>query len=413
MSQDASPTQPWGRIDDQGTVYVRTGDGERVVGQWPDGDPAEAMALYTRRYEGLAVEVELLEKRIESGALGPDEAAKAVALVRGSVVDAQAVGDLDSLVARIDALAPAIDAQREVRRAARAGRVAEATTAKNRIVEEAETLATGQDWKNGADRLRALLEEWKALPRLDRGLDDALWHRFSSARTTYTRHRKSHFAEQASRRDDAQATKTQLVAEAQALQDSTEWGPTAGAYRELMRRWKAAGPAPRGTDERLWRQFRAAQDHFFAAREETNAQLDAEFGANAEVKRAILVEAEALEPLRDLAGAKAALRDLSERWEAAGKVPRGDMKELEGRMRAVEDAVHDAEQTEWDRTNPEARARADETVGKLERSIADLRTDLAKAEAAGKAKRVQDITESIQAREAWLDQAKKALSDFS
>ncbi|MFY0409278.1 DUF349 domain-containing protein [Solicola sp. PLA-1-18] len=412
MSAETSP-EAWGRIDDQGTVYVRTKDGERMVGQWPDGDPAEAMALYTRRYDGLAVEVELLEKRVESGALGPDEAGKAVALVRSSVADAQAVGDLDGLLARIDALAPAIDRQREAKRAARAERLAEATTAKTRIVEEAETLAAGQDWKSGADRLRALLEEWKALPRLDRGLDDELWHRFSSARTTYTRHRKSHFAEQASRRDEAQAVKARLVAEAEAIQDSTDWGATAGAYRDLMRRWKAAGPAPRGTDEKLWRQFRAAQDHFFSARDETNAKIDAEFGANAEVKRQILVEAEALDPEADLASAKAALRDLSERWEAAGKVPRADMKELEGRMRAVENAVRDAEQSEWDRTNPEARARADETVTKLERSIADLRADLTKAEAAGKAKRVQDLTESIEAREAWLDQARRALSDFS
>ena len=70
----SAPTHPWGRVDDEGNVYVRTGDGERLIGQWPGGDPVEAMALYVTRFEGLEVEVDLLEKRLEGGTLTPDDA---------------------------------------------------------------------------------------------------------------------------------------------------------------------------------------------------------------------------------------------------------------------------------------------------------------------------------------------------
>ncbi|MCW2769100.1 MAG: hypothetical protein JWR27_533, partial [Aeromicrobium sp.] len=173
----SAPTNPWGRVDDDGNVYVKTADGERLIGQWPGGDPAEAMSLYVRRYEGLEVEVDLLEKRLEGGTVSPDDAAKAVTKVRGLLVDTQAMGDLDSLVKRLDALQPAIDEQREQRKIERAAKVAEAQTEKTRIAEQAEKIAAGNDWKAGADKLRALLDEWKALPRLSKSADDELWHR--------------------------------------------------------------------------------------------------------------------------------------------------------------------------------------------------------------------------------------------
>ena len=65
-------------------------------------------------------------------------------------------------------------------------------------------------------------------PRIDKPSDDALWHRFSSARTTYTRRRKQHFAELNERREGARVAKEKLVAEAEELASSTEWGDTSG-----------------------------------------------------------------------------------------------------------------------------------------------------------------------------------------
>jgi Domain of Unknown Function (DUF349) len=403
----------WGRVDSDGTVYVKTRDGERVVGQWPDADPAEAMALFTRRYEGLRVEVELLDKRVRGGSLSPEQAESTVASVRETVASAAAVGDLDSLLDRLDALGTVISEQREQRKAAKAERTAQAKSAKERIVDQAERIAAGTDWRGGADKLRALLDEWKTLPRLDKATDDPLWHRFSSARTSFTRKRKQQFAELNEKRQAAKHVKQRLLEEAERLAKSTDWGPTSRAYRDLMQQWKAAGPAPRSDEERLWTAFRAAQDTFFSARDAANAEQDKEFAANAEQKRAILEEAEKLVPVTDAAAARTAFRPLSERWDAVGKVPRSDLRELEGRMRAVENAIRDAEDAAWTRTNPEARARAADTVEKLEASLEGLRADLDKARSAGNDKKAREAEQAIEAREAWLVQARKALADFS
>ncbi|SDD88615.1 DUF349 domain-containing protein [Nocardioides lianchengensis] len=403
----------WGRVDDDGTVYVRTADGERSVGQYPEGTPDEALTFFTERYAALAFEVELLEQRVNSGVLSPEEAAESVKTVKAQVVDANAVGDLISLAGRLDALGPIIARQRDARREERAQKSAEAKAAKEQLVADAEKIAESTDWRHGANRLRDLLEQWKALPRIDRASDDALWRRFSTARTAYTRHRKAHFAELNEQREGARAIKERLATEAESLAGSTEWGPTAGRYRDLMKQWKAAGPAPKDVDDALWKRFRGAQDAFFGARDAENAALDQEFAANAEVKEALLVEAEALLPVGDVDAAKRTFRDIADRWDAAGKVPRDRIKDLEARIRKVEQAIRAVEEEAWAKSDPEKSARADDMVSKLEQAIAKVEADLEKARAAGNDKKIKDLEENLESRRSFLEMAKRASADFS
>lgn len=407
-----SAPQQFGRVDDDGTVYVTTRDGERQVGQWPQGDADAALAFYTKRFDGLEVEVELLVRRVDAGALSPEDATSAVSKLKQSITDAQAVGDLDSLVVRLDALAPLIAERRAARRAERASRTEDAKRQKEKIAADAERLAESSDWRGGANRLRDLLDTWKALPRLDKASDDDLWHRFSAARTTYTRRRKQHFAELSSKHDEAQRAKEKLITEAQALSASTDWGPTSGAYRDLMARWKAAGPASKDVDEALWRRFRSAQDAFFEARDAAGTKVDQEYAANAQVKRGLLEDAEKLLPVTDAKAARDAFRVIAEKWDAAGKVPRGDVRDLENRFKVVETTIRGAEDDRWRRSNPEVHARASETVRKLESALESLRADLTKARTAGDAKRVAETEAAIEARQLWLDQARRSRSEF-
>lgn len=405
--------ESWGRVAEDGTVFVRTKDGERAVGQWPDANPEEALAFYTRRYDALAFEVELLEQRVQAGTVSPDDARAAVKKVNSSLEDAQAVGDLDGLRTRLEALSPLVAQQRERRKAERAAKVEEARSAKTKIATEAETIASGTDWRHGVTRLRELLDEWKALPRLDKSSDDELWHRFSSARTTYTRHRKQHFAELSSKREEAAVVKERLAAEAETLAASNEWGPTSGRFRDLMRQWKAAGPAPREVDDKLWARFRAAQDLFFGARDAVQAEENAEQVENLKAKETLLVEIETILPVDDARTAREQLRDYLDRWDQIGKVPRDSMRAIDGRLRAVEQAVKSAEDEVWNRSNPEARARAEATVKQLQSLIADLEKQATKFESQGNTRKATEAREAIAARREWLTQAQNALTDFS
>jgi hypothetical protein len=414
VSSAALPSvSEWGRVADDGTVFVRTAEGERAVGQYPEGTPGEALAFFTRRFDALEFEVTLLDQRVRAETLAPDEAAESITQVRAQLLEAHAVGDLAGLSARLDALGPLIKQQRAKRREDKAKRLEESRTRKHEIVAEAEKISQGKDWRNGVNRLRDLLEEWKALPRLEKKSDDELWHRFSGARTAYTRRRKAHFAELGEKRDGARVVKERLLKEAESLSGSTDWGPTSSRYRSLMQDWKAAGAAPRDVEEDLWQRFRAAQDAFFGARDAANAEQDKEFAANAEVKRALLVEAEALLPVKDLDTAKRQFRDISERWDAAGKVPREQMKSLEAGIRKVEQAIRSLEDDQWKRSDPEKSARADDMLGQLERAIAGIEADLEKARAAGDTRKIKGLEDDLASRQQFLEMARKAASDFS
>ncbi|MFF3614166.1 DUF349 domain-containing protein [Streptomyces sp. NPDC002580] len=405
-------SDPWGRVDETGTVYVRTADGEQVVGSWQAGTPDEALAYFERKYEGLVVEIGLLEKRVKTTDLSAKDAQTAIDHIREQVDAHHAVGDLAALKVRLDKLVETVDARREERKVQRAKQSDEARHAKEALVVEAEELAQSDQWRAAGERLRALVDTWKGLPRLDRKSDDELWHRFSHARSAFSKRRKAHFASLDAQREDARKVKEKLVAEAESLSGSTDWGPTAARYRELMADWKAAGRAQREHEDDLWNRFRGAQDVFFAARGSVFAERDAEQSENLKLKEELAEEAEKLVPVQDLKTARAAFRALNERWEAIGHVPRDARPKVEGRMHAVERALQESEETEWRRTNPEARARAEGLTGQLQAAVDKLQGQIEAARSAGNTSKADKLQRELDGRQALLDQALKGLQEF-
>ncbi|MFF3655705.1 DUF349 domain-containing protein [Streptomyces olivochromogenes] len=405
-------SDPWGRVDETGTVYVRTADGEQVVGSWQAGSPDEALAYFERKYEGLVVEIGLLERRVKTTDLSAKDAQIAIDHIREQVDAHHAVGDLEALKKRLDKLVETVDARREERKVQRAKQSDEARHSKEALVVEAEELAQSDQWRAAGERLRSLVDTWKGLPRLDRKSDDELWHRFSHARSAFSKRRKAHFASLDAQREDARKTKEKLVAEAESLSASADWGPTAARYRELMADWKAAGRAQREHEDDLWNRFRGAQDVFFAARSSVFAERDAEQSENLKLKEELAEEAEKLVPVQDLKAARAAFRSINERWEAIGHVPRDARPKVEGRMHAVERALQESEEAEWRRTNPEARARAEGLTGQLQAAVDKLQGQIETARSAGNASRADKLQKELEGRQALLDQALKGLQEF-
>ena len=413
MSEQQAPAD-FGRVDPDGTVYVRVGDTERSVGQIPDSTPEEALAFYVRRFENLEAEVVLLEQRVDAQAMSPEEAKTRITTAKANVAEANAVGNLEALIARLDKLAEKLPAQIEARKAARAEQNAATIEAKTAMVEEAEKLSTGNDWRGGVDRFRALLDEWKKLPRVDKTTDNELWHRFSSARTQYTRRRKAHFAELNAKRDEAKAIKEAIIKEAEPLATSTDWGPTSGAFRDLMRRWKAAGSARRQDDDALWAKFRAIQDQFFNARTEAQNVIDGEQSENLTAKQALVEQVEKdLEGVTDAEQAKSIHRDFLTKFNEVGHVPRNAMRDMDNRVRRINERVSDLEAEEWRRTDPEARQRADDMVTKFQEQVDKLAKQLADAEAKGDERKAKDVRKSLETYTAWLEQAKETSAEFT
>ena len=408
--QEAMDAAKWGRVDGEGRVYVQDGGTEREVGQFPDAPIAEAMAFYVRRYLDLKATIDLFATRLPQ--LSVREIDTTLSSISESLTEPAAVGDLEGLRARFAALKAVAAERREAVAAERAAAKEQALKERTAIVERAEAIAE-QDpartqWKNSGTELRELLESWKSAqrrgPRLDRPTEDGLWKRFSHARTTFDRHRRQFFSELDAKQAQVRAAKEALIKRAEEMQNSTDWAGTSAKYRDLLAEWKKAGRASRKEDDALWARFRAAQQVFYDARRAKDEAVDAEFAENLKVKEALVAKAEALLPIKDVKAAKKALRPIQDAWEEAGRVPRGAVRRIEGRMRAVEDAIREAENAEWRRTDPETKARAEGLAGQLQDAIAGLEKDLAAARAAGDAKKIAETEAALTARRAWLEQ---------
>ncbi|EPQ48441.1 ATPase involved in DNA repair [Mycobacterium sp. 012931] len=402
----SAPSDPhrFGRVDDDGTVWLITTAGERIVGSWQAGDAEAAFAHFGRRFDDLNTEITLMEERLAAGTGDARKIRANAAALAETLPIASVLGDLDALATRLASLCEQADSMAVADRTKRDEHRAAQTSRKEALAAEAEELAANStQWKAAGDRLRAILDEWKTISGLDRKVDDALWKRYSAARDTFNRRRGSHFAELDRERSGVKQSKERLCERAEELSDSTDWAPTSAEFRKLLAEWKAAGRASKDVDDALWRRFKAAQDAFFTARNAATAERDAEFRANATAKEALLVEAEKLDTTnRD--AARAALRTITDKWDAIGRVPRERTAELERRLRAVEKKVREAGESNW--SDPQAQARAEQFQARVEQ----FEQQAAKATAAGKTKEAEQAKANAEQWRQWAAAAADALT---
>jgi Domain of Unknown Function (DUF349) len=400
------PSDPYqfGRVDDDGTVWLISAAGERIIGSWQAGDPEAAFAHFGRRFDDLSTEITLMEERMASGTGDARKIKAHASELAETLPTACVLGDIDALASRLrtvlehaDTTVAADKSRREEHRAAQTAR-------KEALAAEAEDLAANStQWKTAGDRLRAILDEWKTISGLDRKVDDALWKRYSAARETFNRRRGAHFAELDRERSGVRQSKERLCERAEELSASTDWTATSAEFRKLLAEWKAAGRASREVDDALWRRFKAAQDTFFTARNAATAEKDEELRANAAAKEALLTEAEKLDTSNHDA-ARAALRSIAEKWDAIGRVPRERTAELERRLRAVEKRVREAGAADW--SDPQAQARAEQFATRAEQYEQQAR----KAEAAGRTKEAEEAKANAEQWRQWAEAAAEALT---
>ncbi|HET8971537.1 MAG TPA: DUF349 domain-containing protein, partial [Candidatus Nanopelagicales bacterium] len=402
---DSVDPHEWGRIDDDGVAYVRTAAGERAIGNWQAGDVEAGLAHFGRKFDDFNTEIALLEARLASGT-GDPKATKAQAIaLRDQVESLPAIGDLDNAAVRLEIVIGVAEAAIAGASTARIAARNAAIKAKEDLCAEAEGLAESTQWKSTGDRLKAIVDEWRTIRGIDRKTDDALWKRFAKARDAFTRRRGSHFAELDKQRGAAKDAKEELIKRAEALSDASDWGETAAKYRTLMDEWKATGRAPRDVEDALWARFRAAQEKFFSRRNKVFSDRDAEFAANAATKEKLLAEAEKIDPAAGLDQAKAKMRSIHERWEAAGKVPRERIRELDQRLKTIEDRLKVAEDRHWRRTDPETEAR----VAQFRARVESFQAQAAKARASGDERKAKQAETQAKQWEEWLETAQSAV----
>ena len=410
----------FGRVGDDGTVYVITSSGERAVGSYPGKSAEEALAYFVKKFEMLASEVALLAARIRSGAMVPSDANEAVTKLRLQIENLNGVGDLAKLAQSIEQIPALIENHKEAyeikkqaQAAEKAARKIEIIAQKEAIAVQAESLVDSVNWKATTEKLKELLDEWKKAPRLDKASDAQLWKRFSSSRNKFDKRRRTHFATLDIEFKKVAAVKEEIVKEAETLTNSRDWLKTAQKFKSLMDKWKAAGRGKKSTDTALWNRFKTAQDTFFAAK---NADLEKRQGSmveNLQKRESLLLEIEALLPISDFKAARRNFRDLESKWQKIGITDRKKLPALQIRVDKVSQAIAELENNHARRSDPTAIAQANKVVQSLVEAIDNYEKQAAKAQAAGQTAKAMLAQEAAAARRVWLEEAQKGLSDFA
>jgi hypothetical protein len=394
----------FGRIDEDGSVYVKTATGVRVVGSWHAGTPEEGLAHYARRYADIVTEVDLIETRLGSGAADAAHSITRLRQIRGSLDEAAVIGDIVGLGERVEKLTATAEQRAVEMRAAREAARADALARKTALVEEAEQIAaSSSQWKVAGDRMREILDEWKTIKGVDRRTDGELWKRYSAARDSFTRRRGTHFAGLDAQRKQASTRKEDLVGEAESLRESTDWNATAARLKELMTEWKSAPRAAKDVEQRLWERFRAAQDAFFTRRSEVFTARDTEQRQVVEKRQSLLAEAEALDIDANPQAAQQRLREIQARWHDSGRLPREAAGNLDRRLRAVDDRVRSAMETAWRRTAPDDSP----LLSQMREQVAEAEARLERAQASGDVRRIRVAQQALDVKRKFLELAER------
>ncbi|WP_259461111.1 MULTISPECIES: DUF349 domain-containing protein [unclassified Microbacterium] len=405
----SSSAAEWGRVAEDGTVEVREGDTWRVVGQYPDGTPDEALAYFVRKFEDIAFKVHALEQRQQAGGASASDLAKQAGHLIDEATDAAAVGDLAGLRDRLNALTASLSEATEQEQQRAKELVDQAIAERTALVERAEAIAARDlskvQWKQVTAELGELFDAWQAQqqngPRLSKSVSQQLWKRFRDARATVDKHRRAFYAELDDTHKAARDVKSRLVERAEALAPrGTDGIP---AYRTLLDDWKAAGRAGRKADDALWARFKAAGDALYAARAEQSAAEEAESAPKIEAREALLEEAKAVADESNIKRARALLTGIQRQWDELGRIfPREKERALDDKLRTIEQALKAREEVDWKRNNPETKARANDMSSQLLEAIEKLEAELAAAEKTGDKKAAKAASDALEARRAWL-----------
>ncbi|HWN43934.1 MAG TPA: DUF349 domain-containing protein [Thermoanaerobaculia bacterium] len=341
----------WGQVDEEGNVRLHGtapegGEGEqpgRIVGRMKGKSPEAALASFALKFRQITQRVEDLEREMEAHE-DKTRFAGRVRTLLGWVPKANALGDFDSLFARLNTLDEAARAQME-----------ENLRRKEEVVVRMEELAESSEWKQTAEVIKGLQAEWKTLGPVPRERNDELWQRFRGAGNRFFERRKEHYQAQEQEHRENLLRKEELCARAEELSGSTDWKSTGDALKTLQAEWKAIGPVPKEHNEAVWERFRKANDAFFERRQVHFSHVDTDLSENLRRKEELCARAEELSESTDWRATAEAFKGLQAEWKAIGPVPKELSEGIWERFRGAADRFFTRRKTHYDQLEKEQK----------------------------------------------------------
>lgn len=230
---------------------------------------------------------------------------------------------------------------------ARKAREAENEAAKTALCEKIEALdltglKTFAAWEEATKQIQEMQEEWRKLGFASKKMNRVLFARFRQCCDSFFAAKAEFYRNIREELSTNLTHKQELVARAEALQESTDWRKASDEFIAMQKEWKSIGAIPKKYSDDLWKRFTAACDTFFDRKKKEGSGVRNAEVANLRAKREIIGRLSALTAeATDKDAAIAELRKLQENWKEIGHVPFREKDKLYEAYRSAVDAVRD------------------------------------------------------------------------
>ena len=198
---------------------------------------------------------------------------------------------------------------------------------KTHLCEAAEKLADESDVISAFHQLQKLHQEYRETGPVAKELREEIWARFKAASTVINKRHQQHFEELRSKEEENLAKKTALCEKVEEIakeeiKNAGEWDKKTKEIIAIQAEWKTIGFAPQKMNVKIFERFRAACDDFFGHKAEFFKDLKQRFAENAEKKKALVEQAQALQDSTDWKATSDKLVALQKEWKTIGMVPK-------------------------------------------------------------------------------------------
>ncbi|MBR2250318.1 MAG: DUF349 domain-containing protein [Prevotella sp.] len=198
---------------------------------------------------------------------------------------------------------------------------------KTRLCEAAEKLADEPDVISAFHQLQELHQQYREAGPVAKDLREQVWARFKEASTVINKRHQQHFEQLRAKEEENLQRKTELCEKVEAIaaeekKGSADWEKQTKQIIELQQEWKTIGFAPQKMNVKIFERFRAACDDFFSRKGEFFKDLKSKFAENAEKKRALVEQAQALKDSTEWKKTSDKLIALQKEWKTIGMVPK-------------------------------------------------------------------------------------------
>ena len=198
---------------------------------------------------------------------------------------------------------------------------------KTKLCEAAEKLADESDVISAFHQLQKLHQEYRETGPVAKELREEIWARFKAASTVINKRHQQHFEELRSKEEDNLVKKTALCEKAEEIakaeiSNASEWDKKTKEIIAIQAEWKTIGFAPQKMNVKIFERFRAACDEFFGKKAEYFKAMKQKFAENAEKKKALVEQAQALQDSTDWKSTSDKLIALQKEWKTIGMVPK-------------------------------------------------------------------------------------------